>query len=147
MDWKTSFEKDNAPALEQIAAYIASPLWAALRAHLEETYGVQPIVQYSCCTGAPGWNVKYRKSSRALCTLYPAAGKFTCMVAVGAKEAMEAELLLTVCTEYLRTLYWQTKPFNGARWMMVEVTTPEILEDVKRLISLRVRPGKRSEKR
>lgn len=138
MKWNEQFAKNSQPAPDQIDAYIASPLWQALCEHLEKTYGVAPVIEHSICSGAPGWNVKYKKSSRSLCTLYPNEGFFTCMVSIGSKEAMEAELLLTNCTEAVRTLYWQCKPFNGARWLMIDVKSPEILEDVKRLIGVRV---------
>lgn len=138
MNWSECYPKTQMPNLEQISAFIASPLWNALCTHLETSYGVLPKVEHSICSGAPGWNVKCKKSGRALCTLYPADGFFTCLVSVGRREAMEAELLLPVCTEYVRELYWKTGVFNGGRWLMICVASPEILEDVKRLIALRV---------
>lgn len=107
--------------------------------HLETSYGVLPHIEHSICCGAPGWNVKYKKGSRALCTLYPAEGYFTAMVSVGSREAMEVEGMLCACTDYLRELYWQTRPWNGGRWLMIQVRTPEILRDVKGLIALRVK--------
>lgn len=139
MNWTEQFPPSTQPKLVQIAAYVANPLWQDLCIHLEQTYGVAPLVDHSICSGAPGWNVKYRKGSRALCTLYPASGYFTCMVSVGSREAMEAELLLGGCTEYVRKLYWDSNPFNGGRWLMIEVRSSEILEDVKDLIAIRVR--------
>lgn len=139
MDWNQLYPKVQTPDLKRISAFVASPLWDALCAHLESCYGVLPKVAHSSCSGAPGWNVKYKKSGRALCTLYPADGFFTCLVSVGRREAMEAELLLSACTEYVRALYWKTDIFNGGRWLMICVTSPEILEDVKRLIALRGR--------
>ena len=86
-----------------------------------------------------GWNVKYKKGSRAVCTLYPEEGYFICMVSVGAKEAPEAELALNGCTAYVRQLYQDTAPFNGGRWMMMEVRDGDVLEDVKELIGIRMR--------
>lgn len=138
MDWNALYPKDSQPTLSEISHTIASPLWEELCSHLSCTYGVSPTVEHSICSGAPGWNVKYKKGGRALCTLYPAQGGFTCLVSVGSREAMEAELLLSACTDYLRNLYWSTKTFNGGRWLMIAVTSREILEDVKRLIALRV---------
>ena len=46
--------------------------------------------------------MKYKKSSRALCTLYPDEGQFTALITVGAKEAPEAELLLPWSAQQLR---------------------------------------------
>jgi hypothetical protein len=88
--------------------------------------------------------VKYKKSGRALCTLYPDAGQFIALVTIGAKEATEAELLLPTCTEFLRELYARTQTFNGARWLMIHVTDEGVLEDVKKLIRLRVAPKEKS---
>ena len=138
MKWCDCYSKIEVPSLESIAKYINNPLWENVRSHLEETYKVSPKVEYSTCSGAPGWNVKYKKSGRALCTLYPDEGFFTCLVCIGSREQVEAEILLSFCTEYLRNLYWSVKPFNGSRWLMIRVTSSDILEDVKRLIALRV---------
>lgn len=139
MNWNEFYAKDNQPDLSEVSAYIGSPLWDELCRHLEDTYDISPIVEYSVCSGAPGWNIKYKKSGRALCTLYPTEGFFTCLVSVGGKEIMEAELLLATCTDYVREVYKNTKLFNGGRWLMINVTSPKVLEDVKALISLRVR--------
>lgn len=139
MSWNELYPKGTAPDLSDVSSYIGNPLWAELCAHLENTYGVSPKIEHSICSGAAGWNLKYKKSGRALCTLYPAQGYFTCMVSIGRKEATEAELLLGSCTEYIHQLYWKTKLFNGGRWLMIDITSPEILEDAKALMALRVK--------
>ncbi len=128
-----------APALNQIAEHIGSPLWQDLIAFVETTYEVLPNVEYSRCSGARGWNVKYRKGSRALCTLYPHEDFFTCLICIGDRERMEAELVLTACCPYTRELYQKTKAFHGALWLMIDVTSRDILEDVKRLLCVRVK--------
>ena len=142
MKWNEQYPCDRQPTPEQISAYMKSSLWEMFCTRLEQGYNVQPSYAYSQCSAAPGWNVKYRKGGRALCTLYPNQGYFTCLVSVGQKEAAEAEMLLSACTEYIRTLYWHTKPFNGSRWMMIDVTSQDILQDVCKLIALRVSPKK-----
>lgn len=142
MNWNQLYPKGSPPDLTAVSDFIQNPLWGELCAHLESSYGVSPTIEHSICSGVPGWNLKYKKGGRALCTLYPAEGFFTCMVSVGSKEAMEAELLLGNCTEYLQTLYWAAKPFNGGRWLMIEVTSAEILKDVKMLIALRMQKKK-----
>ncbi len=139
MSWKETFPRDKEPLFGQIGDYIESPNWEMLNGYLQSTYGVQPKIEHSICSGAPGWNVKYKKSGRSLCVLYPDKGFFTCLVSIGAKEAPEAELLLSACTEYTQQLYWNAQPFNGSRWLMIAVTSAEILEDVKRLISTRIK--------
>lgn len=138
MEWTALYPPSCQPTPAQVAAYTACPQWDALCASLEQAYQVQPRVEYSRCGMAPGWNVKYKKGSRALCTLYPDAGSFTCMVSIGQKEAMEAEALLPACTPAVQKLYWDAQPFNGSRWLMIPVTDEASLTDAQNLIATRV---------
>ncbi|MDD3334021.1 MAG: DUF3788 domain-containing protein [Eubacteriales bacterium] len=138
MKWSDAYSGAEMPSLEQISTFVASPLWDELCVYLQSNYDILPRVEYSTCSGAPGWNIKYRKSGRALCTLYPDDGFFTCLVTVGNREATEAELLLPSCSERVGQIYGNAKPLNGARWLMIPVTSSAILEDVKRLVALRI---------
>lgn len=140
MNWNQRYPKSEQPSLDEIAAFIGSPLWDDLCRWVETSYKTRPRIEHSICSGAPGWNIKYKAGGRALCTLYPDAGSFTAMVTVGAKEAAEAELLLPACSDYLRERYAQTRECNGARWLMIRVTDAIVLEDVKKLVCLRAAP-------
>lgn len=137
MSWNEQYPMNKKPTEEEIADYINSPLWRELCGFIEQRWSSTPSVEYSRCSGAPGWNVKYKKGSRAICTLYPNDGFFTCMVSIGSKQAEEAEILLLSCTKYLQELYSNSSVFNGGRWLMIDVTSPEILDDVKELIEVR----------
>lgn len=138
MNWTEAYPRDNQPWFNQIGQYIGTQFWDELNEHLQATYSVEPKIEYSICSGAPGWNVKYKKGGRSLCTLYPDKGFFTCLVCIGTKEEMEAELLLTTCTEYTQNLYRNAQAMNGTRWLMLAVTSHDVLEDAKKLISTRV---------
>jgi hypothetical protein len=139
MNWDAKYPKSGKPALEQIAEYIASPLWQEFCAFVEEGYGVTPQVEYSICSGAPGWNVKYKKGGRSLCTLYPQPGFYIALVVLGNREMPEAELMMPSCSAYTRELFQKT-PFSCCgKWLMLYVQNPEVLGDAKKLIGLRAR--------
>ena len=140
MNWNQRYPKSEQPSLDDIASFIDSPLWGDLCVWAETTYGIAPKVEHSTCSGAPGWNVKYKKSGRALCTLYPDEGAFTALISISANDMPQAELLLPTCSPYLRDLFTRTGPFNGGRWLMIRATDARVLEDVKTLIRLRVVP-------
>ncbi len=142
MSWNEAYSRDCAPTLEEIDGYIASPLWLALRGFIEENFSSRPSVQHSICSGAPGWNVKYKKSGRALCTLYPQKGHFVCLVCIGNREAAEMSLLVNTLTPYVRSVYQEAGSLNGTRWLMIDVTDEHILADVQKLLCLRARPAK-----
>lgn len=142
MKWNELFVAGQAPSFQDITEFIGigAPIWAELLNYLEKAYQVQPRMTYSKCSAQPGWNLKYQKSGKSLCTLYPMAGFFIALVVVGAKEQLEAEIALGTFSAYTRELYHKTAPFNGGRWLMIEVKDESVLEDVKTLMAIRVKP-------
>jgi AraC family transcriptional regulator len=88
-----------------------------------------------------GWNVKYKKGGRSLCTLYPQEGSFLALVVIGQREIAEAEILLPFLSAYVQQVFAETKTGMQQKWLMIEVKNTEVLEDVKQLVALR-RPKK-----
>ncbi len=125
------------PSLEAISAYIESPLFEHLCKHIEAEYQSEPVLEYSRCSMQPGWNVKYKKAGRSLCTLYPMKGYFIALIVIGQREEEETERMLPFFTGYLRQLYHDTKTVMGQKWLMVNVADDAVLEDVKRCIAIR----------
>lgn len=140
LDWNTLYGCDREPTLAEISGFINSSHWEALNAYLQDSYHTQPKLSYSKCSAQPGWNVKYSKSGKSLCTLYPMEGYFIALVVIGNKETPEAELLLPALSADVRALY-QNVPFAcGGKWLMISILNAELLSDVIKLINIRVRP-------
>ena len=137
MKWDMLYSDAAPPAWEQITKYIDSSLWADFNERIQSVYRVRPSLEYSRCSMQAGWNVKYRKSGKALCTLYPMEGYFIALVVVGTREMTEAELLVPLCSGYVQTVFQNTKTGNGQKWLMLDVRERETMEDVFRLINLR----------
>lgn len=137
MEWAERFSADNEPSPAKIADFIASPLWEELNTFLQESYEVEPRYSYSSCSEQPGWNVKYQKAGRSLCTLYPMPGYFIALVVIGAKEKAGAEFLAPSMSKHVQTLLDKDACMASARWLMIHVTDEQILDDVKQLIQVR----------
>lgn len=140
MEWSLLYTADNVPKQEEIDEYVGSKFWHGLRKWLQETYGVSPKMGYSKCAGAPGWNIKYQKSGRSLCTLYPMQGFFIALVVIGNRELNEAELAMPACSAYTRDLFLKTRFACGGKWLMMQIKDEDVLEDAKSLIRLRAQP-------
>ena len=143
-EWSVQFPQTLQPGMDEIDAYVENPLWKELQAFLRDTYGAKPAIQYSRCGLEPGWNVKYRKGGRALCTVYIRSGYVTVMISIGAREEQEAQAALLTCTADTRALYQRTSASKMGRWLMLDVTRPEMLEDVKALLLVRAHPVKKA---
>jgi AraC family transcriptional regulator len=142
MLWSELFNNGHEPLDNQISEFVDNSLWDDLTDYLQQTYNVQPKLFYSNCSMDKGiwkgWNVKYKKSGKALCTLYPKQGYFTTLINVGAKESAEADVLITLCDEYTQNIYNQIKVGTIGKSLAINVTTENILRDVKELVALRV---------
>lgn len=141
--WHVAWPSHMEPSMADIAAWIDSPVFGDLTTWVEETYGVRPAIEYSRCSLDPGWNVKYKLGSKALCALYPRSGFYTCMVSVGAKLIPDVETLLPTFTPELRALYEKTSFFQGGKWLLLDITDPDHLEDVRRLMCLKAKPPRK----
>lgn len=130
-------DESQTPGIETVTAFVGNPLWDDFLGYMEDTYKARPMIAYSGCGMAPGWNVKFKKSGRGLCTLYPEQGWFTVLVVIGQKEKAETELALPTLGAYTQALYKNTKEGMGQRWLMFKVSGAEVLEDVKRCIAIR----------
>lgn len=88
---------------------------------------------------SPAWNIKYKKNGKSLCTLYPMEGHFIALVVIGSHEIAEGELPMLLCSDYVQTVFKNTKTGNAQKWLMLDVQDREIMDDVFSLINLRKR--------
>lgn len=136
----TAWDKTNEghkPSMATISAYVNNPLFESLCGYVETEYQSKPVFDYSRCSMQFGWNVKFKKAGRTLCTLYPMEGYFIALIVIGDREKADAERMLPFFTEYLQQVYRETKTGMGQKWLMINVTNDAVLEDVKQCIALR----------
>lgn len=138
--WALRFPMDRKPSMEELDQYTDNPLWPEFRQYLKDAYGADPRMDYSRCGLEPGWNVKFKKGSKSLATVYLRPGYVTAMVSVAPKDEEAAERVLPACTEYTKALYRNTASSKMGRWLMMDLTSSEILEDIKALLALRAKP-------
>jgi len=84
-----------------------------------------------------GWNVKYKKNGKSLCTLYPKQRYILSLVPIRVREMNEAELLIPLCVEYTQNLFKQTDSGHNGKSLAFVVENENVLQDMKKLIALR----------
>lgn len=128
------------PDCDEIACYIEPPareLWLQLNDFIRQSYNVEPRITYSTCAGKPGWNMKYQRSGKSICTLYPEKEGFVVLVVVTLDLLPVIEALSEKLTAGVRDTISKARPFNGTLWLMLQVDGPAALEDVKQLLILK----------
>jgi AraC family transcriptional regulator len=157
------FDKDHQPLESEIEGFVATSLYNDLDNFLRQKYHVEPQSFYSACSMDKGywkgWNVKYKKSGKSLCTLYPKEGFFTVLIQVSEKKLSnlrfvvkeiiiqarqcrtfqsQDDVMTLLRDKYTRNVYQKTKSGKNGKSLAIEVRSESILNDVKNLIALRV---------
>lgn len=128
----------HTPSLDEICEYVRNPVFDEFCAEVGAKYKIEGKTEYSKCSWMTGWNVKFKKSGKSLCTVYPNEGYFTVLVVVGKNEKEKVEKLLPECTGEIRSIYNETKEGNGQRWLMIDLEDKgEVYHDVMKFIGLR----------
>jgi hypothetical protein len=128
------------PDHDEIDSYINIPereLWMQINSFIKERYKAEPRIMYSKCAGKPGWNVKYQRSGKSICTLYPERDGFITLVVVTLDLLPIIEALYDELTPGIRDTIKGARPFNGTVWLMLQVNSEAALADEKQLLILK----------
>lgn len=131
-------DKNHSPVLEEIGEYVGNPVFMQFCSEIRNTYKCDGKIEYSSCSWEKGWNVKFKKAGKSLCTIYPREGYVTVLIVVGRKEKEAVEEILTECTIEMQNLYHQTQEGNGQKWLMIDLEDRDRLySDLLRFIRIR----------
>lgn len=130
--------KGYCPVLEEIQEYVNNPVFTQFCSDLKAKYTCNEKIEFSSCSLEFGWNIKFKKSGKSLCTIYPKENYVTVLVVVGKKEKEAVEATLHELTPELRDIYKRTKIMNGQKWLMIDLEDKEkMYSDIFRLIDIR----------
>ena len=136
-------DKARKPTEEEIIGFIGEPAkeaWQEIRQFLEDRYDLEPETLFY---GAKyGWTIRYRKSGKTLCSLFPEKGGFTVLITLGRKESEKALLIRDELSSKIRKLLEDTEQLHDGRWLWIRLLTASDTEDVKKLLQIKRKPKK-----
>ncbi len=131
-------DRSHCPTLEEIGQHVKNPLFQKFCWEIKGKYKIIEKIEFSSCSLERGWNIKFKKAGKSLCTIYPREQYFTVLLVVGQKEKGAVEAALPGFTAGLQELYHRTKEGNGQRWLMIDLEDQDSMYyDVFRLIEIR----------
>ncbi|NMP37165.1 MAG: DUF3788 domain-containing protein [Clostridiales bacterium] len=131
-------DRSKKPDISEIISYVDNPVFDEICTYMRSEYNAGCEIEYSRDNLLPGWNVKFFKSGRTLCRLYPDRGKFKVLVVVGKREKERVEARLGQMSEEMRSIYNNTKEGMGQRWLMIPLCSRNALrDDVMTLVDIR----------
>lgn len=132
-------DKNVPPTEAKILKTIGIPnAWQDLKGFLEEHYDFQPELAFY--GKKYGWTVRYRKSGKTLCSLFPETGAFSVLIVLGKKQATETLAKLDTFTPPVQKIIEETKQLHDGSWLWIRVFGSEQVEDIKSLLKLKRKP-------
>ena len=132
--------KAVAPSKDGLIDYVGGSANSALKdicTHVETAYSAKPQIDYSICSMAPGWNLKYKKSGKAVFTVYPERDMFSVLVTLNNAALEFFDAVSQNFSPYIRDLVKNASGSGQARWFWIEVKETQTAEDVKKLLGLK----------
>lgn len=141
MNYQRMLDKEHEPSEREVFSYLgnnAKEAWADIISFLKTNYDFLPELDFG---GAKyGWSIRYRRSGKSLCTLYPEKGSFTILIVLGKKEVIEFKEKISDFSEGFIALFNNARQFHDGRWLWIRVLEKSDAEDVKRLLIIKRKP-------
>lgn len=137
MDKDLILDASHELAYEEIFSYINEPAltwWKSINTFIQQKYQVSPKISYSKCMAQQGWNVKYQKSGKSLCTLYPEKESFIILIVIKLELMDFIESMADSYDPAVMEIVRTARPFNGTKWLMIPVESEAILKNVQNLL-------------
>lgn len=132
---------DEIAARGHIGAGLAEH-WSVLTHFIETTYHIEPLWKYE--GKKSGWGMYWRRSSRALCTLYPERDNIQVMLVLGQKEGDAALAAADALGQNVRECLMNAPVFHDGRWLFIQIQTARDVEDIQRLLVIKMKPPKKA---
>ena len=134
-------DKTQEPTEEEMTIFIgeqAGNAWVELRHFIEDNYDFVPETAFY---GAKyGWAVRYRRSGRTLCSLFPEKGGFSVLIVLGRKDSEKALSMRDELSTRMNTILRSTEQLHDGRWLWIRMLAMNDVDDVKKLLQTKRKP-------
>lgn len=128
-------DRTNRPGEAEIETELAeaAPLWRDLIAFVDDSFRISS--DWKFYGKNYGWSLAFKKSSKALVSLYPGAGSLTVQVIL--KDDQIAQVPRELMIPELEAAIERANPYAEGRWIFFAVNSERELAVVKKLIEIR----------
>jgi hypothetical protein len=142
-DFVRMTDKAHKPSEEEIANFIgmlAKEAWQEIKRFVETSYDLEPeTIFYG---DKYGWTIRYRKSGKTLCSLFPEKGGFTVLIVLGRKESDQFVSMRGELSSKIQKLFENAKQYHDGRWLWIRLLTKSDADDIKKLLLMKRKPKK-----
>ena len=140
MSYERMLDKAHRPTDAEILETIGqTAAWLDLRQYIETRYS-DWMPELKFFAKQYGWTIRYRKSSKTLCSLFPEHGAFSVLIVLGKKEAEKALAMADEFGANARAVLEGTEQLHDGRWLWINVKTIKDVKDIQTLLTAKRKP-------
>ena len=143
MERERMIDGTHKPNDEEIADFIggqAGEAWLEVNQFIKEHYDIEPEMTFG---GAKhGWEIRYRKGGRTLCSITPEKGAVKTLIVLGREEAEKALSAKSELSPKTNKIIEDAKQLHDERWLWFRLTEPNDAKDTKKLLQIKRKPKK-----
>jgi hypothetical protein len=142
MSYERMLDGEHQPTEAEILKIVGKKkVWLDLKQYLEQNYDFVPELVFY---GAKyGWTIRYRRSGKTFCSLFPEKGAFTILIVLGKNEAEKVLSMLNDFSPSMRKLVKNAEQKRDGRWLWIRVVTSVDADDVKELLKVKRKPKRK----
>lgn len=116
--------------------------WCDINDFILKNYNMDILWDSGGKTGI--YELKYRKSGRTLCALYPKEQGIRVLIILGKVERDKFENSREDFSEYINNFYDNTKQYHDGKWLYLDMINDEIVKDIEKLLLIKKKPNNSS---
>ncbi len=115
--------------------------WCAINNFIKDNYDMDMLWDNGGKTGV--FELKYRKSGKTFCALYPREKGMIALIILGKNEREKFETSRKDFSEYINNFYDNTRQYHDGKWLYLDVINNTLIADIERLLFIKKKPNKK----
>lgn len=116
-------------------------VWCAINNFIFKNYNMDILWD---CGGKTGvYELKYRKSGKTFCALYPREQGMRVLIIFGKGERDKFESSREDFSEYINNFYDNTQQYHDGKWLYLDIINDEVVNDIEKLLLIKKKPNRK----
>ncbi len=110
-------------------------IWIELNDHIKNNYNVKKEINYFGKNY--GWCIKFKKTSKTFCVLFPEQNSFTFLIVLGRKELEKINEMKSELSDEIINLIKNTYQYHDGKWVYIQLKDEKFLNDIKKIMKVK----------
>ena len=115
--------------------------WYDINNFIKDNYDMEMIWNSGGKTGV--YELKYRRSGKTLCALYPREKGMRILIIFGKIEREKFENTRVEFSEYINKFYDSTHQYHDGKWLYLDIINDTVVSDIEKLLLIKKKPNRK----